>query len=93
MMQTDLLSKMFEGTTLSYVCTIMAQRERERERERPTTYKRRHTHRRTVMHTCDDKGEKNDLVREEVRYGQRQVDIDTRRSIRQKSKTKMQDRA
>ena len=31
---TDLLIKMFEGTTLSYVWTIMAQRERERERER-----------------------------------------------------------
>ena len=31
---TDLLIKMFEGTTLSYVWTIMAQRWRERERER-----------------------------------------------------------
>ena len=68
------------------------ERERERERERATTYRRRHTHRRTVMHTCDDEG-KNDLVREGVRYGQRQADMDTRRSIRQKSKTKMQDRA
>ena len=76
-MQTDLLIKMFEGTTLSYVWTIMAQRERERERERPTTYRRRHTHRRTVMHTCDDEG-KNDLVSEGVRYGQLQADMDTR---------------
>ena len=29
----DLLIRMFEGTTLSYVWTIMAPRERERERE------------------------------------------------------------
>ena len=41
MMQTDLLIKMFEGTTLSYVWTIMAQRGREREREKER--ERRHT--------------------------------------------------
>ena len=35
----DLLIRMFEGTTLSYVWTIMAQRWRERERER----ERRHS--------------------------------------------------
>ena len=50
---TDLLIRMFEGTTLSYVWTIIAEREKERERE--TTFRRRHTHRHTIMHSSDQK--------------------------------------